>query len=103
MIENIFRQKNLHDGRMIGFSKSGYTKSFPNNEVYFNARIFTEELGKIWVGDIDVTVNSYILQEIANESQLDLFIISESDSKKYNDELVFEDIKRLSKRFYLYE
>ena len=99
-IKQIFREKQFHDGRMIGFSKSGYSKNFPKNEIYFNASIFTEKYGKIWWGDIDLTKNSETIQEIADELGLDLFILSEFDSYQ-NENKGFDEIKKISKRFFL--
>jgi hypothetical protein len=100
-INEVFKNKGLICGRMIGFSKSGYRKSFPENEVYFNGNIFTKELGKVWWGDIDLTVSSDTLQEIANEIQMDLFILTELDGRFENENRAFDEVKSVARRFYL--
>jgi hypothetical protein len=100
-INEVFYNKGLAPGRLISYSKSSYRKRFPENEVYFNGNIFTKELGKVWWGDIDLTVSSDILQEIANEIQMDLFVLSEMDGRFENEDKVFDEVKKVARRFYL--
>jgi hypothetical protein len=100
-ISKVFQSKGLTCERIIGFSKSGYCKSFPENQVYFNANIFTKECGKIWWGDLDLTVSSNTLQEIANEIKMDLFVLSEMDGRFENESRAFKEVINVAKRFYL--
>lgn len=50
-----FRKHKLFAGRIISFSKSGYRKAYPNNEVIFNSFIYTPKGRIVWYGDIDLT------------------------------------------------
>jgi len=44
-------------GRMVGGSKSIYSYDNPKNVIVFNANIATEKEGKIWHGDLDLTLD----------------------------------------------
>lgn len=83
-------------GRMIGGSKTLYREKHPENEVYFNANIFTID-GKEWWGDIDLTIDKDDLQTIANKSNKTLFIISEHDGRFENEKLSYEEILKRAK------
>jgi len=86
-MEEIFFEKGLVPGRLISGSKSFYRSQFPDNEVYFNANIFVLGEGKIWYGDIDVTMDIQILKEIASSIGKDLFILSEMDGRFENEDI----------------
>ena len=92
-IEQVFRQHGFHLSRMIGYSKSMYVRTFPNNTVYFNANIFVEGHGKIWYGDIDFTLDENTLKLIAAELNTDLYILREMDGRFENENLEFEKVK----------
>lgn len=92
-IEQVFRKLGYHRSRMIGYSKSMYVRTFPNNTVYFNANIFAEGLGKIWYGDIDFTLDKNVLKLIAAELKTDLYILREMDGRFENENLDFEKVK----------
>lgn len=92
-IDLIFRKYRYHKSRMIGYSKSMYVKTFPNNIVYFNANIFVEGQGKIWYGDIDFTLDENTLKLIASELKTDLYILREMDGRFENENLEFEKVK----------
>jgi len=70
---------------MISGSKSGYRERNPNNEVYFNANIFTLEEGKVWYGDLDLTKDLSILETIAKSIRKDLYILREMDGRFENE------------------
>lgn len=76
-IEKTFTKKNLRFGRLISGSKSGYLSKHPQNNVMFNANIFTPEMGKIWYGDLDLTLDCKILQEICEEINSEMIIVYE--------------------------
>lgn len=101
---------NVHDrlkthglimGRAVTMgSKTGYRKRHPDSEVYFNANIFTSE-GKVWWGDIDVTVSGDILQAVADESGETLYLLRETDGRWENETRPFEEVKRLAVKTYV--
>jgi hypothetical protein len=91
-MEEIFERENFICGRMISYSKSSYRDKFPGNEVYFNANIFVLGEGKIWYGDIDVTVDKEKLESIACEIGKDLYILREMDGRFGNEELKDSEI-----------
>ena len=91
-ISETFAKENYHNGRMISYSKSMYRQKNPENEVYFNANIFTLNEGKVWYGDIDVTLDREILQRISDSLGTDLFILRELDGRFENEELKDSEI-----------
>lgn len=93
---DIFKQYKLPIGRIVGWSKSGYRNEHPDNTVIFNANIITEKSGKIWYGDIDVTVSFDNLKDIANELNEDLYILSEHDARFENENKSFSFYKDLA-------
>jgi len=88
----IFRNHGMSAGRMISSSKSFYRSEFPDHEVYFNANIFTLSEGKIWWGDLDLTIDRNSLQEIASDLGEDLFILREMDGRFENESLPQSEI-----------
>lgn len=78
---NIFLKYNLPIGRLIAFSKSTYRKSNPDNLVLFNANIIVENYGKIWFGDLDITKDECVLQNVANELKMNLYVLYEHDAR----------------------
>ena len=85
LISEAFYSNGFHIGRMISGSKSGYRERNPENEVYFNANIFTLEEGKVWYGDLDVTKDLSALEEITKTIGKDLYILSEMDGRFENE------------------
>ena len=81
----IFESHGLHMGRMISGSKSGYHSQHQANLVVFNGNIIIEKHGKIWFGDIDITLEREKLQAIANELNRDLYILREHDARFENE------------------
>lgn len=80
-IQEIFDANGLHMSRMISGSKSFYRSKLPKNEVYFNANIFVEGMGKVWYGDLDITLDSEKLQEVANLIKKPFFVLSEMSGR----------------------
>jgi hypothetical protein len=93
LITDVFLDYGLYSGRMIGYSKTVYRMEHPDNELYFNANIFTEEDGKIWWGDIDFTLDEEILQKIAELIGKKLYILREMDGRFENENLNVEKMK----------
>lgn len=65
-------------GRMVGGSKSIYRYDHPKNVVVFNANIATKTNGKIWYGDLDLTIDHKKLIELQKKIG-DFYIFYESD------------------------
>jgi hypothetical protein len=91
-----FDCRGLLEGRMLSFSKSYYRDDHPENEVLFNANIFCKEFGKIWYGDIDVTLEGKLLDEIATELNITLYVLREMDGRFENENLNARDMDRLA-------
>jgi len=81
MVENILGPS----GRLISGSKSTYRIMNPNNLIVFNANIFTEDLEKIWYGDLDLTLDKTKLQEIAFLLNKTIYILYEMDGRFENE------------------
>jgi len=96
-IDKIFSDNNLHIARMVGGSKSLYREKHRDNEVYFNANIFTLNDGKIWHGDLDITLDREKLNNVAKKLKKELYILSEMDGRFENETLEKSFIKNRSK------
>ena len=81
----VFERHGLRIGRMISGSKSGYFNLHPKNNVVFNGNIVIENHGKVWYGDLDITLEQDKLQAIANELCRDLYILREYDARFRNE------------------
>lgn len=90
--EEIFIKNGLHPGRMISGSKSGYRSRYPDSKVVFNGNIIIKSAGKVWWGDIDVTLEEAKLQAVANELKEDLYILYEMDARFGNEEKPVDEL-----------
>jgi hypothetical protein len=77
-------------GRMISGSKSGYKEKYPDNKVVFNANIVTRSRGKIWYGDLDLTLDTEKLQQIATALAEPLYVLYEMDARFENEDQAFK-------------
>ena len=77
----IFTSEGLNPARMISGSKSGYRRMHPDHEVYFNANIVVESMGKIWYGDLDIDVDRPALERIAKQIDEPLYVLYEMDCR----------------------
>lgn len=84
-MKTVFENKLGVEGRMISGSKSWYHSYYPKNLVLFNSNIFVEGKGKVWYGDIDLTLDRDKLIEIANELGYTLYVLRELDGRFEND------------------
>jgi hypothetical protein len=75
-----------HRGRMISGSKGQYSWDNPRNLVKFNANICTAKHGKIWHGDIDVTIEEPKLQKLAKALKEKVYVLSEMDARAFREE-----------------
>jgi hypothetical protein len=94
---DIFWDKDLMIGRMIGGSKSGYRNMHPDNEVVFNANIVIESGGKIWHGDLDITLDRLKLQNVADAIGEDLYILGEHDARWGNEDKPAKELIKLAR------
>lgn len=79
-VEETLRETGFISGRMISWSKSGYMKKNPGNEVYFNARLCVLGDGVIWWGDLDITKDRELLNKISLDIGKKLYVLRESDA-----------------------
>ena len=84
-IQQHFEAYNLHSGRMIGGSKTGYSIQRPNNLILFNANVLMPDYGKVWYGDLNLTEDYLVLKEIAKSLNTTLYVLWESDGR-FGDE-----------------
>ena len=80
-IQQHFEAYNLHSGRMIGGSKSGYSIQRPNNLILFNANVLMKDVGKVWHGDLNLTEDYLVLKDIAKSLNTTLYVLWESDGR----------------------
>ena len=82
---NKLSENGFFPARMISWSKSGYRKLHPDHFVMFNANSFTDKFGKIWHGDIDITLDANKLKQISDEIGITLYILYEIDGRFGNE------------------
>jgi len=88
--ERKWRDKGFPFKRMISGSKSGYRRMYPEHDVMFNANIFTPS-GTFWNGDLDITKDCFALQELCNDINEEMIIVSEmlgwngAENRKYEE------------------
>jgi len=97
-MEEIFYNEGLPKGRLIGHSKSQYREDYPDNIVIFNANIFVLGDGKIWYGDLDLTLDEKALKRVATQLGKDLFVLSEFAGRFENEKL--SDSKIIKNSYY---
>jgi calcineurin-like phosphoesterase family protein len=76
-----FYDQDLIEGRIISGSKSGYRTEFPDHVVIFNANIVIRSKGKIWYGDLDLTLEEDKLKSISEKFGEPLYILYEMDGR----------------------
>ena len=79
--ESIFYKHLGMNGRMLSGSKSGYGDAYPTRVPIFNANICAKEYGKLWYGDIDVTIDEKDLITLAKELNTTLYLFYEMDAR----------------------
>jgi hypothetical protein len=87
----------LHIARMVGGSKSYYCEKHPQNMVIFNANIIDKKLGKVWYGDLDLTIDGVKLAEIAKKLNTTLYVLSEMDCRFESEKKPVKKLIQLSK------
>jgi len=77
----LFSANNLKMGRQITNNKSKYCREHSDDLIIFNANIITEEDGKIWYGDLNVSEDFDNLKNVADHLNEDLYILMEGDAR----------------------
>ena len=72
-------------GRLISLSKSGYRERHPGHFVVFNGNVCMEA-GKIWWGDLDLTLDEGKLVDLAARLGETLYIVYERDGRFRNED-----------------
>lgn len=85
-MRDLFLLEGLNFGRMLSGSKSRYREENPENEVYFNANVFTRNK-KVWFGDIDITIDSEKLENVAEAVGERLYVLREMDGRFGNEDI----------------
>lgn len=67
-------------GKMVSASKGRYGFENPNNLVVFNANVCTAE-GKIWYGDLDLTLESFKVTDLARALGKTVYVLYEMDAR----------------------
>jgi hypothetical protein len=95
-LQELFNEHGFGIARMISGSKSGYRNAHPDNLVCFNANIFVLGEGKVWFGDLDITLDEGELKKVAEGLGKDLYVLREMDGRFGNEELQDEKIAELA-------
>ena len=93
---SVFDKNGLMMGRMVGGSKLTYSQQYPDHQVVFNANIITKKHGKIWYGDLDMTLDFDDLKNVADELGEDLYILREHDARFENENLKFKEYAKMA-------
>jgi hypothetical protein len=75
-----------YTSRLISGSKGQYRWDNPRNFVKFNANVCTLSHGKIWYGDVDVTLEEKKLLSLAKELKENIYLLSEMDARSFHDD-----------------
>lgn len=84
-IKDLLTEKIGLSGHMISASKSSYRNRFPDHLVVFNSNICTKEDGKVWYGDIDVSLSRDLLGEISISTGKVIYVLYEMDARFENE------------------
>lgn len=84
---------------MISGSKSLYRREHPNNDVVFNANIIHHSEGKIWFGDLDLTLDDEKLKAIAGRIG-EFCVLREMDGRFGAEEDSYENLKKKAVKVY---
>ena len=80
-IVQIFESNKFPFGDMLSGAKWEYSQSFPNHLVVFNANVLTKSHGKVWYGDLDISMSHARLKKIAEQVGEPLYILHESAAR----------------------
>ena len=80
-IAQIFESNEFPFGYMLDGQKWKYSQSFPNHLVIFNSNVLTKSHGKVWYGDLDVSISHARLKKIAEQVGEPLYVLHESAAR----------------------
>ena len=80
-VQQVFEAYKFYNGRMIGGSKTGYSGQHPDDLIVFNANVLMSGYGKVWHGDLNLTEDYLVLQDIAKSLNTTLYVLWESDGR----------------------
>lgn len=81
----VAQSKMGYNGRMMSGSKSGYQNAHKANVAVFNGNLCTKEFGKIWYGDLDLTLDLDKIKELSTELKVEIFVLREMDARFDNE------------------
>lgn len=99
-IINIFNRYKLFQGRMISHSKSAYWNQYPDNEVIFNCNLATK-IGKVWHGDLDLTVSKEELKNISSELGEPIYAFREMDYRFDNEKISLNEATHKANKYFV--
>lgn len=72
------------EGRMICDSKTRYRQEHPGHVALFNANVCIAA-GKLWWGDLDLTLDEPLLRELAMRLGEVVYVLRERDGRGHNE------------------
>ena len=72
-------------GVLVSSSKVAYVSKYGTHITVFNANVCTLSHGKVWYGDIDITVSGNKLIELADRLNEDVYVLREMDARFGNE------------------
>lgn len=84
-VSDIAKEVLGHNGKMVSGSKGQYRWDNPTNLVAFNANVCTST-GKIWYGDLDLTVEEPQLLKLAARLGTEIYVLYEMDARFGHEE-----------------
>lgn len=76
-VRDLLEKRKLQCGRILSFGK----KSPACQWCVWNANIVTRSEGKVWFGDLNITLEGPILKEIAEEYGEPIYVLREMDCR----------------------
>ena len=80
-VQQFFEAHGFHVARMIGGSKLQYSEKHSKDLIIFNANIIMPGYGKVWYGDLNLTLDWIILKSIADSINAPLYVLWEMDAR----------------------
>ena len=80
-IQKHFDAHGFYDARMLGAHKIDYRMANEGDLIVFNANVLMSGYGKIWYGDLNLTLEWIILKSIAQSLNTTLHILWEMDAR----------------------
>lgn len=82
--------------RLVCGSKTLYHTKYPKNVTIFNSNLIDENLGKVWHGDLDLTLDGEKLQLIAKSLNTVFYVVREMDGRFENESRTIDEFKSVS-------